>query len=60
MKEFKADWVKYGKAAGPIRNEEMAKYADACIVFWDGKSPGAKSMIALAKKYELKLRVIYY
>ena len=60
LKEFRADWGKYGKAAGPIRNEGMAKYADACIVFWDGKSRGSKSMIALAKKYGLKLRVIYY
>ena len=36
----------------------MAKEADACIVFWDGKSTGTKNMIDLAKKYKLKLRVI--
>ena len=39
-------------------NETMAKEADACIVFWDGKSTGTKNMIDLAKKYKLKLRVI--
>ena len=51
---------KYWKLAGLHRNELMAKEADACIVFWDGKSTGTKNMIDLAKKYKLKLRVINY
>lgn len=55
--QFPADWKKYPKAAGHIRNAEMAKYAEACIILWDGKSPGTKSMISLAKKYNLKLYV---
>lgn len=58
--EFPADWDKHGKAAGYIRNEEMAKYADALIAFWDGKSRGTKHMIDLAKKHRLKVRVIKY
>lgn len=33
-----ADWERLGKAAGPIRNEEMAEIADALIAFWDGQS----------------------
>lgn len=45
VKEFRADWDKYGKKAGPIRNEEMGDYADAAIVFWNGKSKGSKHMI---------------
>ena len=49
---------KYWSLAGIYRNETMAKEADACIVFWDGKSTGTKNMINLAKKYKLKLRVI--
>ncbi len=36
----------------------MAKYADALIAFWDGKSKGTKHMIDLAKRYELKVRVV--
>jgi hypothetical protein len=44
--------------AGPIRNGEMAKYADALIVFWDGKSRGTKNMIDLAERYGLKVRVV--
>jgi len=43
--EFPADWTKYGKTAGFIRNCEMAKYGDELIAFWDGKSHGTKHMI---------------
>lgn len=57
IKRFPADWDKYGKSAGYKRNEEMAKYSDALICFWDGTSKGSKSMIDLAKKYELKVKV---
>ena len=35
-----ADWSKHGRAAGPIRNAEMADVADALIAFWDGESRG--------------------
>lgn len=58
--EFWADWDKHGKKAGYLRNEEMAKYADACLVFWDGKSSGSKHMIGLAKKHNLILKVVEY
>lgn len=44
-----ADWSKYGKSAGPIRNKAMAVVADLVICFWDGKSKGTKSMIYYAK-----------
>jgi hypothetical protein len=35
--KFQADWNKYGNAAGAIRNKEMAKYADAVLLFPGGK-----------------------
>jgi len=44
VKHFPADWGKYGKAAGPIRNKEMAEYADALLLIWDGASKGARNM----------------
>ncbi len=56
--KFPADWERYGKRAGVIRNEEMAKNADFCIVFWDGKSKGTKNMIDTAKRYNLRLIVV--
>lgn len=58
--EMPADWSKNGKAAGVIRNEEMARIASHCIVFWDGKSSGSKNMIENAKKYNLIYKVIKY
>lgn len=42
---FPADWDQFGKAAGPIRNREMAEYADELLALWDSKSPGTKNMI---------------
>lgn len=57
---FPADWKTHGKAAGPIRNEQMAQYADAVVVFWDGKSKGSKSMRELALKYQRPLKTVYY
>jgi hypothetical protein len=45
VKEMPADWNRYGRAAGPIRNAQMADYADAAIIIWDGKSPGSLNMI---------------
>lgn len=54
------EWDRYGKRAGYIRNEVMAKITDAVLVFWDGKSRGSKHMIEIAKKYRKKLKVIEY
>lgn len=56
--QFPADWDKYGHYAGYKRNEEMAKYADALIAFWDGFSRGTGLMISLAKQYELKIKIV--
>lgn len=50
VKRFPADWNQHGKAAGPIRNEQMANYADALIAIWDGKSRGTGDMIKRAKR----------
>ena len=41
---FKADWDKYGRSAGVIRNYEMAKYCDIGIVIHNG-SNGSINMI---------------
>lgn len=51
VKKFPADWKKYGPAAGPIRNEEMAQYADAVALFPGGR--GTDNMAKMAVKYNL-------
>lgn len=37
---FPADWLAYGKAAGPMRNSQIAECADECYAFWNGESTG--------------------
>ena len=60
IKEFPADWNRYGKSAGYIRNSEMAKYADAAVVFWDGQSKGSKHMIDLMKSEKKPVKVVSF
>ncbi len=38
---FPADWEKYGRKAGYVRNNDMVNACDRAIGIWDGKSPGA-------------------
>ena len=49
IKHFPAEWDRYGKSAGYIRNAEMGEYADALIAFWNGHSTGTKHMIKTMK-----------
>lgn len=59
---FPADWKRHGRAAGPIRNAEMLKEGcpDRVLAFWDGKSKGTLSMITLAVKAGLSVRIVPY
>lgn len=60
IETYPADWNKYGRKAGPKRNNEMAKIGDYFICFWDGRSKGTKSMIDYATKAgkPLKIKII--
>lgn len=58
VKQFPADWVRHGKKAGPIRNEDMANYADAAILIWDGKSPGTKNMLEHMKRLKKPYKMV--
>ena len=60
VKLFPANWDKYGKQAGYLRNQEMANYSDVLIAFWDEKSKGTKHMIDIAKKQGLTVIVVGY
>ena len=52
--EFTADWKKYGRAAGPKRNDAMtayiAEHGGLAVFIWDGKSKGTKQCIDSAMK----------
>ena len=51
-KEYIANWTKYGKAAGPLRNREMIdkEKPELVVAFHDNlaKSKGTKNMVMLA------------
>lgn len=50
---YPADWAMHDRAAGPIRNREMAINADALLLIWDGTSKGSRSMLNEARKHKL-------
>ena len=56
VKHFPADWVSFGKSAGPRRNKEMADHADVCILFPGGA--GTMNMRLVAEANGLKV-IIY-
>jgi hypothetical protein len=56
---FEADWNTFGRAAGPIRNRQMAEYADCLIAVWDGKSKGTKNMIGEMNKLKKPVYIIW-
>ncbi len=57
VERYPADWRKYGRCAGPIRNRQMAEVCDFVICFWDGQSRGTKSMIEYARQYGKPIRI---
>lgn len=57
---FPANWNKFGKRAGIIRNAEMGDYADVLVAFWDGQSKGTKHMIEYMTKLGKPVYVFKY
>lgn len=60
IEEYPAEWDKYGKSAGYIRNELMVKSADEVLILWDGESKGTKYDIDLCEKYNKPYKVLIY
>ncbi len=58
IERFPAEWEKYHKGAGPIRNMKMVQSADAVIVFWDNESSGTKNIIECARKEDIPYRIV--
>ena len=46
---FEADWNRYGKKAGPLRNSEMAEYGDGCVAVPAPSSRGTWDMVKKAR-----------
>lgn len=56
--KYPADWTKYGKGAGPIRNREMLKEdPDLVLAFHNSieNSKGTKDMIEISKERGIKV-----
>lgn len=60
IERYPANWDKYGKKAGYLRNKKMAEVSNACIVFLSSKAEnkGSKMMISIATEEKLLIRVI--
>ncbi len=62
LRVFPAEWARYGKAAGPIRNGQMIEYARGeqplVIAFWDGQSRGTANTLARAREAGIETHVI--
>lgn len=46
---YAANWKRWGKRAGPMRNARMVRDADAAIFVWDGVSRGTADCINQAE-----------
>lgn len=46
---FIAEWHKYGRSAGFIRNNKIVRNCDVVVAFWDGSSKGTRHTIQLSK-----------
>ena len=55
---FPADWAAHGRAAGPIRNGQMAKRGEALLAFKAPTSKGTAGMIKLAEKNGLDITIV--
>lgn len=64
-KVFPAQWEKYGRAAGPIRNSEMVKYASEAempvvVAFRSPRTKGTNDTVKKATKQGFKVFVFDY
>lgn len=60
VEKYPADWNKFGKKAGYLRNKKMAEVGNACIAFLSnkGENIGTRMMISIAKEKNLLIRIV--
>lgn len=59
-KIYKAEWKKYGKSAGFMRNKQIIEDCDFVLAFWDGVSKGTAHSLNIAKKLKKPTLIIYF
>ena len=57
---YPANWKKYPRMAGILRNMNMLLTATHLVAFWDGKSHGTKHMIEIAKAKGIPVWIFDY
>lgn len=56
IEPHRANWTRYGRHAGPIRNAEMVTAgADICVGYPLGASPGTRGCMALAERAGIRV-----
>lgn len=58
LEQVPAQWAKYHRGAGPIRNAQMVKTADAVLVFWDNESSGTRNIIECARAESIPCKIV--
>ena len=53
VRVFPAEWTRFGRRAGYIRNAAMIEYADILLVIWDGHSRGSRMILDLAQAADI-------
>lgn len=60
VRRFLPDWSRFGRSAGPRRNQQMVDYAGEAgqlIAVWDGRSRGTQHTIQMAQASGLSVFV---
>lgn len=55
---YRADWQRYGRRAGAIRNRRIVAAASRVVAFWDGASRGTAITIDMARELGKPVEVI--
>jgi hypothetical protein len=60
LERYPADWERWGRAAGMMRNHQMVDEsgAQALLACWDGRSPGTRDAIDYARARGLAVRIL--
>jgi hypothetical protein len=61
LETYYPDWKRWGRGAGPIRNQLMLEKGEPGVVyaFWDGRSTGTRDMIDRAVHAGVPVRIYY-